>query len=679
MKKKPKNNGIYFPLFQNNLKLKLTTLLLLVAMFTIRANTYSQTKVNLDLNNMTVETVLETIEQKTDFRFIYKINDIDLNQIVSIHAKNETIDVVLNKLFKGTATNFKIKSTQIILKKPLDKEIETLILIKQTLKGKVTDEKGNPLPGVNIVKKGTKNSVITDAEGVFSIDVNEGDVLVFKLIGFEDQERKVTNDTMEVVLKLEITKMDDVVVVGYGKQKKNQIVGAVSTVKGKELRFPTRNLTNNLTGQVAGLIAIQRSGEPGYDNSEFWIRGVSTFAGGSKPLVLVDGIPRAINDIEPDEIETFTVLKDAASTAVYGAEGANGVIIITSKRGKSQKPSISFRTEHSLSEPTRLPKFVGSADYLQLFNEALKNDGEMPIYSDALISKYRDNVDSDLYPNTDWMDTMLNKLTDNHRYTLNVRGGTDQSRYFVSGAYFGESGIFKENPTNRYETNIGVKRFNLRSNIDMDISKTTLLSVDLSGQYLVNNYPGTGSSTIFRQMLITPPYVFPPVYSDGTISTFQQERDGNMRNPYNMLMNSGYAKEWRSSIQSALRLEQKLDVITKGLYYRGLVSYDYNGDFSSRRAYNPSRYFATGRDANGKLIFSRTFSGTPDMGEPTEGSNANKKIYMESSLNYKRAFGGHTVEGMVLYMQKENQLNTEALAFRKQGLVGRLTYSYDNR
>lgn len=630
---------------------------------------------------ITVDEVFDIIIQQTNYNFIYQ-EDLFKNT-PKVSLKKGIIkanDLLQMSLSKGNF-DFKVTKDNTIVIKEASVELSSKLQQSIEIKGIVTNELGENVIGASVTLKGTKRSVQTDANGSFSIKIPDGGgILLISFIGSITQEVKVSKDSnLKIILVQDTAKLEDVVVVGYGKQKKGQVVGAVSTIKGEQMRFPTRNLTNNMAGQVAGLIAIQRSGEPGYDNSEFWIRGISTFAGGSKPLVLVDGIPRAINDIEPDEIDTFTVLKDAASTAVYGAEGANGVIIITSKRGKAQKPVISFRTEHSLSQPTRLPKFVGSADYLQLYNEALRNDGETPIYSDALISKYKNNEDPDLYPNTDWMATMLKKLTDNHRYTLNVRGGSEQSRYFVSGAYYGESGIFRDNPTNRYETNIGVKRFNLRSNIDMDISKTTLLSVDLSGQYLVNHYPGTGSSTIFRQMLITPPYVFPPVYSDGTISTFQSERDSNMRNPYNMLMNSGYAKEWRSSIQSTVRLEQKLDVITKGLYYRGLVSYDYNGDFSSRRTYDPSRYFATGRDANGQLIFSRTFSGTPDMGEPTEGSNATKKIYMESSLNYKRAFGSHSVEGMLLYMQKESQLNTEALAFRKQGIVGRVTYSFDKR
>lgn len=635
---------------------------------------------------VTVDEVFDIIIKQTNYNFIYQEDLFKNTPKVSLKKgiikANDLLQMSLSKGnfdFKFTKDNtIVIKEASVDLSSKLQQSIE--------VKGIVTNELGENVVGASVTLKGTKNSVQTDMNGNFSIKIPDGGgTLVISFVGSITQEIKVSKGTnLKIMLVQDTSQLEDVVVVGYGKQKKGQLVGAVSSIKGEELRFPTRNLTNNLAGQVAGLIAIQRSGEPGYDNSEFFIRGISTFAGGSKPLVLVDGVPRAINDIEPDEIDTFTVLKDAASTAVYGAEGANGVIIITSKRGKTQKPTISFRTEHSMSQPTRLPKFVGSADYLELYNEALRNDGETPIYSDDLISKYRNNEDPDLYPNTDWMGTMLKKLTDNHRYTLNVRGGSEQSRYFVSGAYYGESGIFKDNPSERYDSNMGVKRFNLRSNIDMDISKTTLLSVDLSGQYLMNRYPGTfpggtGSAAIFRQMMITPPHLFPAVYSDGTLSTFNSEAESNKRNPYNLLYNSGYSKEWRSSIQSAVRLEQKLDFVTEGLYYRGLVSYDYNGNFSATRTDNPSKFLATGRDANGNLIFSQSVSGTPDLPEPSEASNATKNVYMESSLNYKRAFDRHAVGGMILYMQKESQLNTEALAFRKQGIVGRTTYSFDNR
>jgi TonB-linked SusC/RagA family outer membrane protein len=638
---------------------------------------------------ISVDEVFDIIRQQTNYTFIYQ-EDLFKNT-PKVNLKKGVItanDLLKESLSKGNF-DFNINKTNAIVIKEAPVGLSSKPQQSIEVKGIVTNELGETIPGANVALKGTKRSVSTDVDGSFSIKIPDGGgVLVISFIGSITQEVKVTKDSnLKIMLVQDIAILDDVVVVGYGKQKKGQIVGAVSTLKGEQMRFPSRNLTNNMSGQVAGLIAIQRSGEPGYDNSEFFIRGISTFAGGSKPLVLVDGVPRSINDIEPDEIDTFTVLKDAASTAVYGAEGANGVVIITSKRGKPQKPTISFRTEHNISQPTRLPKFVNSDNYLELYNEALRNDGEAPQFSADLISKYRNNVDPDLYPNTDWTAFMLKRLTDSHRYTLNVRGGTEQSRYFVSGAYYGESGIFKDNPSNSFETNVGLKRFNLRSNIDMDITKTTLLSVDLSGQYLMTRYPGfgggnfapgTGSARIFRYMMITPPYLIPPVYSDGSISSMPI-RNANSRNPYNLLTNNGYTKEWRSSIQSTVRLEQKLDVVTKGLYYRGLVSYDYNGNYSFDRSYDPSRYNAAGRDANGKLILLPLFSGSPVIGDPIEGSSGDKKIYIESSLNYKRVFGDHSLEAMALYMQKETQLQGEGLAFRKQGLVGRLTYSFDKR
>lgn len=546
--------------------------------------------------------------------------------------------------------------------------------------GTVTDTSGAPIEFVSVTIKGTNKGVVTQADGGYTIQVPRDSTLVFSFVGYQTVEIVKPADEVDItMMPVYSSAGDEIVIVGYGMQKKESVVSAISSVKGEDLRMPGRSLTNNLAGHVSGLIAIQRNGEPGYDNSEFWIRGISTFAGGSSPLVLVDGVPRSINDIEPDEIETFSVLKDAAATAVYGAEGANGVVIITSKRGAARPPVISFRTEHSLNKPTRLPKFVNSAEYMELFNEALNNDGQAGIFSDSLINLYASNADRDLYPNVDWIDVMLRDYTHSHRYTLNVRGGTDRARYFVSGAYYNENGLFVDDPANKYNNNIGVNRYNLRSNIDLDVSKTTLVSVDLSGQYLTTNYPGTGTANIFRQMLITPPNVFPPTYSDGTISTFPKERDANMKNPYNLLVNTGYAKEWRSGIQSSVKVDQKLNFITSGLSYKALISYDYDGNFVSRRNYNPSRYYAVSRDDDGNLIYEKTFSGSEDLSDPTQSSSAVKRIYFENSMNYQRKFNKHNVGGMVLYMQKETQYHNEPLAYRKQGLVGRATYSFANK
>ena len=383
-----------------------------------------------------------------------------------------------------------------------------------------------------------------------------------------------------------------------------------------------------------------------------------------------------MNDIEPDEIETFTLLKDAAATAVYGAEGANGVILITSKRGRVQKTKISYRGEYSKLRPTRLPEFLGSVDYLTLYDEALRNEGKTPIYEDV-IPYYAAGQDQDLYPDVNWLD-LLRKTTNNTRHTLNFRGGGEKARFFVSGAYFGESGIFKSNPLADYNNNIGLKRYNLRSNIDLDVTSTTLLRIDLSGQYLETNYPGVGTEALFQSMTQTPPYLFPMVYSDG--SNAGHPRFSNQRvNPYNLLMESGYSKEWRNFIQSRVDLEQKLNFITEGLMIKGSISYDGNSIYNASRTKTPEQYTVTGRDIEGNLIKSKLINEVK-MGEPSESNSGDKRIYMETSLNYSHRFTNkHNVSGLLLYYQKAQQDHNQALAYKKQGYVGRATYMYDNR
>lgn len=423
---------------------------------------------------------------------------------------------------------------------------------------------------------------------------------------------------------------------------------------------------------------MQRSGEPGYDSSEFWIRGVSSFKGGTTPLVLVDGIPRDMQDIEADEIESFSLLKDAAATAVYGAEGANGVILITSKRGQSQKPRFSFRAEGTILTPTRLPEFMDAPSMMSLFNEALTNEGSPIRYAPELIQKHASGEDPYLYPNVNWIDELLRDHTFNQRYTLNIRGGSSKARYFVSGAFFQENGIFKGNSGEEYDNNIGLKRYNLRSNIDFDASKTTLVKVDISGQYLQTNYPGVSSNEIFNDICRNPGFLHPVVYPDGRLAA-QRNTGTNQYNPYNRLMHSGYTKEWRTSIQSKVEVEQKLDFITKGLKWRGLISFDADMIYKAARTKTPTQYLATGRDENGELMYDMVKEGSDVLSESLSNSS-NKKIYFETSFNYSNTFAEkHDVGAMLLYMQKETQYHNNALAYRKQGLVGRVTYGYDGR
>ena len=548
--------------------------------------------------------------------------------------------------------------------------------------GLVSDENGDPMVGVQIKIKGTGNGAATDIEGNFSLKAEKGEILIFSYIGYETQERTLKGEKILSIKMLPSTEaLQDVVVIGYGRQKKNSLVSSITSIGPKELSVSSsRNLTNNLAGQIAGLIAVQRSGEPGYDNADFWIRGISSFKGGTTPLVLVDGIPRNMNDIEPDEIESFTLLKDAAATAVYGAEGANGVILITSKRGSAQKPKISLRAEGTILSPTRLPQFMNAPETLNLFNEALNNEGSPSRFAPETIAKYASGEDRDLYPDTDWLNVMLRDHTYNMRYTLNVRGGTERARYFVSGAFYQENGIFKDNGLNKYQSNIGLKRYNLRSNIDFDATKTTKVSVDLSGQYLQTNYPGIGTATIFQQMCRVPSYLMPAVFSDGSIAGHPTASGpSNLVNPYNSLMHSGYSKEWRTFIQSRVEVNQKLDMLTKGLSFKAIVSFDAEMQYTAKRTKTPTQYKAKGRDENGKLILEKNVEGSDVLAE-TLGNSSVKKIYFETALNYNRTFADkHDVSGMLLYMQKETQYHNNALAYRKQGMVGRGTYGYDGR
>lgn len=645
------------------------------------SNSYSQeTLLSISAENKTVKDIFKQIESSSEFIIFCMADVVDLDRKVSLNLEGQNIETILNFIFRGTDNTFKIEDRQVIITKKTSNQQSPSVLQQNKIKvtGVVTDTNGESVIGASIVEKGTTNGITTDIDGRYEINVsNKNAVLTISYLGYVPQDVKVEGRRNINVQLFEDSKaLEEVVVIGYGQQKKSSVVSSINTITSAELKVPSRNLTNNLAGQVAGLIAVQRSGEPGYDNSEFWIRGVSTFAGSQSPLVLVDGVPRAMADIEPDEIETFSLLKDAAATAVYGAEGANGVILITSKRGREAKPKFTFRAEGTMLTPTRVPEFLGAKDFMEAYNEALMNEGSEPMYSADLIEKHASHIDPDLYPDVNWMD-LLKDHTFNQRYTLNVRGGSAKARYFVSGAYYSEKGLFETNGLEKYDANIGLERFNLRSNIDIDVSKTTVLNVDMSGQYLMTNYPGQATSTIFSAMTRTAPNQIPMVYSDGSLAGHVYH-SGNRNNPYNLINHSGYIKEWRTNIQSKVSITQKLDCITKGLSFKGSVSFDSNGKNVVSRTKNPTLFHVDERNEDGSLKLYEVVAGSDNLSESKSNSN-DKQIYIEASLNYQRTFGAHNVNGMLLYMQKEKSYHDQALPYRKQGFVGRASYSYADR
>lgn len=556
----------------------------------------------------------------------------------------------------------------------------------KSVSGLLTDVDGNPVIGATVVVKSSTNGVTTDINGRYTLKgVKLGDIIEYRFIGFNTEEREYKGEsTINVRMMESSVGLEDVVVIGYGQQKKESVVSSINTISSNELQMPTRSLSNNIAGRIAGVLAIQRSGEPGYDNSSFWIRGVSSFMGGTNPLVLVDGIPRSMNDITPDEIESFTVLKDAAATAVYGAEGANGVVLITSKRGQSQKPTLDVRTEFSLVTPTRMPQLLGSYDYLSLYNEATWESLGNPTawtkpYSDQVLEMYRTHYDTDLYPDTDWL-SLVKNLTHNERVTVNLRGGSERVKYFVSGAFYNEAGIFDSKAIDKYDANINLSRYNVRSNIDIAVTKTTDLSVDMSGQYTESTYPGYGTSDIFSHMFQYGPHKIPMRYSDGTFADTDMWNGSTEQNPYNMLNESGYIKDWYANLQTKLTLKQKLDFITKGLSIKLSGSFDSSYSSSTIRSKSPTIYYMQLNSA-GEKEYVLINEGKPDLTDVRGRSSAGQKqIYLEASLNYDRTFNDvHDIHGVVLYMQKDRQSQGSGLPYKKQSMVARVSYGYDNR
>jgi TonB-linked SusC/RagA family outer membrane protein len=567
--------------------------------------------------------------------------------------------------------------------------------------GTVTDSSNAPVQGVTVAVKGSKNMTATDATGRFSIRALADAVLTFNAVGYETQEILIGGrNNLSINLNRVVNEMEGVQVVAYGRQRKESVVGAISTIQVKDLKVPTRNLTNSIAGRVSGVIAVQRSGEPGYDDAQFWIRGISTFGAGSQPLVLVDGVERPINNIEPEEIETFSVLKDAAATAPYGIRGANGVILVTTRRGLKDKPNINLKVEKGVVSPTMMPDFADAVTYMKLYNEAaLATNPNNPIpYSQERITNTEKNIDPYLYPNVNWQDLMMKKYSDNKRVNLNINGGADLARYFISATYYDEGGIFRENSINAYNTNIKVKRYNFRANTDINLSRSTQLSLGIGGILVTGNYPGRTTDALYTEgIMMNTPVGYAPTYPDPSDpknqSRFVYGGVNGIMNPYQALTGAGFVNEWKNNIQSDITLNQDLSKITKGLKISGKFAFDgYNEhniirsrglDRRGQRAGDGWSLGAQQRRPDSTLVLTKFYDG-PEGLDFQRASSGNRRIYYQANINYDRTFGDHTVSGMVLYNAQDYQRGDagnamESLPYRLQGAVSRLTYNYARR
>ncbi len=544
--------------------------------------------------------------------------------------------------------------------------------------GNIADENGEPLPGATVILKGNKDvHAIADIDGNYSITVpDRWAVLTFSSLGFISQDIQVGNRrVVNVTMVEDIGQLQDAVVVAYGQQKKESVVASITAIEpGKLKTGTTRSLSNNLAGTVAGVLAVQRSGEPGYDNSTFWIRGISTFQdAGRDPLVLVDGIERDINNIDPEEIESFSVLKDAAAAAVYGVRGANGVIIINTKRGQMGKPKVTIKAEFAGTTPVKLPDYIGAADYMQLLDDILVDNGKEPMYTDR-IAKTRAGYDPDLYPDVNWIDAVTKDWGTNQRVTAEVSGGNNILTYSLVAAFYNEQGILTRDPGREWDPSIKLQRYNVRSNVDINITKTTKFRINIGGYLQDRNSTTQSTDLIFNRAFRAVPFDYPVRYSTGQIPA------GAEGNVWAMATQMGYKTTSSSKIETLFSLEQDLKFITKGLNIKGTFSFDRYSSGSVTRGTSPDLYNPTRqRNEDGSLVLNRSTTGSNTLGHSVSGEYGNRRLYMEISLNYNRTFASkHAVSGLLL-VNRSNYDNGDKLPYRNQGLAGRASYTYDSR
>jgi len=555
--------------------------------------------------------------------------------------------------------------------------------------GIVTDTKNEPLVGVSVsVKDAPGRGTVTDGRGRYAIKAERYRTLVFSSVGYEKREVMVKDDlAINVVMEeAEVSVLDEIVVTGTGNQTRLTTTGAVTTVNVEDLMSnPSSSLTNALAGNVAGVMAMMQSGQPGMNISEFWIRGISTFGGGTAALVLVDNIERDINDINIEDIETFTVLKDAAVTAIYGSRGANGVILITTKRGKEGRINIRVKDENTYNTRTITPQFEDGLTYARLLNESRVTRNFEPIYQEEELEILRLGLDPDLYPNVDWQDILLRDGAMTYRANLNMSGGGSTTRYFVSGSYINEGGMYKTDETlrNDYNTNANFKRWNYRMNADINATKSTLLKVGLAGSLGKRNSPGLGDGDFWGVLFGYSPIRTPLMYSNGYVPAIGS---GNRTNPWVVATQTGFNENWSNNVQTNVEVAQDFGFITKGLRMRAIIGFDINNTNSIQRRKWPEQWRAErARTPEGELVFTHI----SDPRELFQNSSANgrRREFYDAMVNYDRHIAaGHNV-GAVARFTRDALVRTanlgddikNGISRRNQALAGRLAYNWKAR
>ena len=530
-----------------------------------------------------------------------------------------------------------------------------------TLTGTVFDEFNEPVPGANVyVKNKPGVGVTTDIDGKYHLKVSIYDIIVVSFLGYENFEQRLTKklDDLKVTLKPSTEHLDEVVVVGMGTQRKVSVAGAITTMEPAQLEVPATNIVNTLAGRVAGVIGVQSSGEPGKNISEFWVRGIGTFGASSGALVLIDGLEGDLSQVDAADVESFSVLKDAAATAVYGSRGANGVVLVTTKRGLESKLKITGRANLTISHLKRLPDYVDGAQYAELANEAAVASNMSPIYNSTEMDIIRYGLDPDLYPNIDWQDVILNPNSFQQTYYVSAQGGSSVARYFASLGMSQESSAYKAADDSKYNKGVGYNTYNYRLNLDVNLTKTTKVYVGATGYMSVNNYPSMGkkydgsslTDWLWSSQAKTTPLSYPLRYSDGKLPA---SAEGDDISPYVLLNYTGSTKVQNTRNLVTVGVTQDLGMLTKGLTAKIQGSWDNQSRLGESRYKMPSLWMATGRNNQGELLMSQRVNEVS-----VDYSNLAwtwRKLYFEANVNYDRAFGDHRLGGLLFYYLEDTQ------------------------
>ena len=539
---------------------------------------------------------------------------------------------------------------------------------RRTIRGKITDQQGAPLPGVTITILGTTRGVITDNDGSYSIDVASTDRLVYSFIGLESQIVDVGNQTtINVTMKEKTEELEDVTVVAFAKQKKESVLASIETVKPEELRVPSSNLTTALAGRMSGIISYQRSGEPGQDNAEFFIRGVTTFGYKKDPLILIDGIELSsaeLSRLHPDDIAAFSIMKDATATALYGARGANGVILVTTKEGREGKAKVNIRWESSMSQPTKNIELADPITYMKLHNEAVRTRdplGELP-YSPTKVDNTIAGTNPYVYPATDWQNLLLKDYTMNHRLNFNISGGGTVARYYISGGITQDNGILEVPKENDFNNNIDLKKYVIRSNVNINLTKTTEVILRVHGNFDDYRGPIRGGTETYQMIMRSNPVLFPAYYAPDEANKYVQHilfgnfGNGNYINPYAEMV-KGYKESSTSMMLAQFELKQDLKFITEGLHFRLLGNTTRDSYFDVQRSYAPFFYYVNSynnRTDEYKLRLLNSDSGREYLDYLEGQKEVASTFYAESALDYDRTFGeDHTVSGLLVGIMRQ--------------------------